>query len=120
MPTARIYTLHKRNHTTFHNLCVTKTPPNGIDLLLWNGLKFCLEQPLPKPRLEQTFERLENDIRRQHFWRDHASPDGSDYEKKLYTKSDWLPATASPLLEKALQQFRTKICSITVKNLQQQ
>ena len=121
MPTAHLYTLHKSTHTAYHNLCTINTPPPGTDQLLWNGLKFCVEQPLPKPQLDHTFDRLQDDIRRKYFWstRNNCS-DNSDYEKKLYIRSDWTPEEASPVLEEALQQFRTQICSKTTENLRRQ
>ena len=122
MPLHTFFTLHKRTRTAYHNLCTIKTPPPGVDQLLWNGLKFCVEKPIPKPSLDQTFDRLQDDIRRKYFWLSQSTGrnDDSGYEKKLYIRSDWTPEEASPILEAALEQFRTQISSLTTQNLQQQ
>jgi rRNA-processing protein FCF1 len=40
-----------------------------------------------------------------------------DYNPKLYIKSNWCPEEASPELEAALQQFRTKITETVNTNL---
>jgi hypothetical protein len=119
MQLAHFFNLYKRHRPAYHNLCTVKTPPHGVDQLLWNGLKFCVEHPLPKPQLDQTFDRLQDDIRRRYFWSSRGGADNSSYEKKLYIKSDWTPEQASPILEQALQQFRTQIYSTAIQNLQQ-
>ena len=68
MHPTQFFNLYKSQHTAFHNLCTTKQPPKGIDLLLWNGLKFCIEKPLPKPNIDRTIQRLTADTRLKWFW----------------------------------------------------
>jgi len=116
----KFYTLHQRNHTACHNLCTQLTPPPGIEELLWNGLKFCLEQPLPKPRLFETMQRLSKDIRLKYYWRNAPTEDEDDYNPKLYINSDWEPPAASPLLETALLQFQNTLQTQLRANFSQQ
>lgn len=118
MPLHQFYNLYKTSQPTFHNLCTFKTPPAGIDQLLWNGLKFCIEKPLPKPRLQDTFDRLTADIRLKYFWLKQATtPDLGDYNKKLYIKSTFKAKAACPAIESALSQFKSKITSTVKTNL---
>ena len=86
MPLNKFFNLYKSNQTAFHNLCVHKTPPAGTAQLLWNGLKYCIEKPLPKPNLQKTFERLRADVRLKYFWRQRGEYDDGEYIKKLYVK----------------------------------
>jgi hypothetical protein len=89
--------------------------------LLWNGLKFCIEKPIPKPNLEKTFQCFKNDIRLCHFWSTRAMSDNLDnYNPKLYIKSNWTPDEASPELEVAMQNFWTQIATAVADNTQRQ
>ena len=116
MPITQFYTLAKRLQTAYHNLCTEKQPPDGTARLLWHGLKFCVQKPLPKPQLDHTFDRLTLDIRRKYFWRDKA-PNDEDYNPKLYIPSDWEPPEATPEIELAIQNFRTTITKQVQHNL---
>ena len=116
MPLSQLFNLFKSSQTAYHNLCTSIPPPTGIGQLLWNGLKFCIEKPLPKPRLDQTFARLERDLRLKHHWSDQDC-DADDYDRKLYIKSDWVPDTPTPELDAGLALFKTRICE-AVKNNQ--
>ena len=116
-PMGKFYNLFKSKQTAFHNLCTIKQPPPGTDQLLWNGLKFCIEQPLPKPNLDQTFERLTEDIRRKYFWIKHDSACDREYNRKLYKKSGWTADEASPELEEGLATFKSRIVSAVTNNL---
>ena len=109
MPLPQFYMLHLQSHTTYHNLCTVLTPPPGIEQLLWNGLKFCLQQPLPKPRFFDTMARLTRDIRLKHHWGDTPPDDADGFNPKLYIRSDWNPPNASEPIETALQQFEAAI-----------
>ena len=113
---AQLFTLHKHSQTAFHNLCTHKQPPVGTSQLLWNGLKFCIEQALPKPNLDNTITRLTNDIRRKYYWRNRAN-DGN-YEPKLYIKSDWQAPDAAPELETAITLFKDRLLQQVQHNLQ--
>ena len=104
MPLSQFFTLRQKAQTAFHNLCTELTPPKGIDTLLWNGLKFCLERPIPKPSLDTTLKRLTTDIRTKYFWRNQSLND-DDYNPKLYIKSGWDPPKAHPTIEQGLHQF---------------
>ena len=106
--------------TNRHSSIITeKTPPPGIDSLLWNGLKYCIERPIPTPKLDTTLHRLTNDIRLKYFWRHHPTDD-QDYNPKLYIKSDWNPPQASAAIETALKNFHTDILFQTTANKRQQ
>ena len=113
------FKLIKPNTPAYHNLCTTMQPPKGTADLLWNGLKFCVEKPLPKPKLEETIERLTNDVRRQFFWNDTTTID-DDFNHKLYVKSSWSPPKASPTIEAALVAFKDKTTTLVQQNLQEQ
>jgi hypothetical protein len=116
MPLTRLFSLYKNTQSAYHNLCDTLQPPPNTDKLLWNGLKFCIEKPLPKPRLDTTFQRLENDIRLRHFWSTRMTDTANDYNPKLYIKSNWTPDEASPELEAAMQDFRTQVTYMATHN----
>ena len=100
MPLPQFLNLYKCNQTAFHNLCTQQTPPAGIEQLLWNGLKFCIEKPLPHPILKKTFKRLQADIRLKYFWKQQDEPDIGYYNKKLYIKSDFEAGESSPALKR--------------------
>ena len=109
MPLAQFYTLRQQTQIAYHNLCTELTPPVGIDALLWNGLKFCLEKPLPKPALNTTLGRLTTDIRLQYFWTTKAADSLEDYNPKLYIKSTWEPPKAHPDIEAGLHALHTDL-----------
>lgn len=117
MRTPKFFNLHKQFKTAYHNLCTSKDPPPGVDLLLTNGLKFCLETPLPKPRLNETFERLTKDIRLKCFWSTRACRDSDDYNIKLYKPSGFEPPEAPPPVEQALANFQSQITKSVNENL---
>ena len=106
MPLAQFYSLNQRTHSGFHNLCTSIPPPPGTTDLLWNGLKFCLQPALPKPKLDTTIHRLTQDIRRQAYWKTHAADLEDSYNPKLYIKSKWEPPQAAPALEDAIDKLQ--------------
>jgi hypothetical protein len=120
MPIAQFHKLSTHHQTAYHNLCTSKDPPPGVDKLLWNGLKFCLQKPLPKPNIDSTCLRLTEDVRRKHFWSTHGDGDNSDYNPKLYIRSQWTAPEAPPPLELALQNFQTALHQQTRDNLSAQ
>ena len=110
MPLSQFFMLHRANHTACHNLCTVKTPPPGTEELLWNGLKFCIEKPLPKPHLQTTMARLRKEIRLKHFWSKRPTAEPTDeYNPKLYIKSLWDPPPASEPLETAMTAFESEL-----------
>ena len=117
MPLPKFFNLYKNNQTAFHNLCVHRTPPAGIDQLLWNGLKYCIEKPLPKPNITKTLERLRDDIRLKYFWYKLGAYDDGDYVTKLRVKSTFKAKEASPEIEEALNQFEAKVTTAVQQNL---
>ena len=119
MPITQFLMLHQKAQVAFHNLCTEHTPPTGIDSLLWNGLKFCLEQPVPKPNLDNTISRLTKDIRLKHFWLNKPNND-QDYNPKLYIPSNWDPPTANPQIEHAIEAFHADLTTQIRQNKQQQ
>ncbi|MGL5935090.1 MAG: hypothetical protein ACRCZI_05660, partial [Cetobacterium sp.] len=111
MLTKKLFQMHENRRTSFHNLCEEKRPPEGVDKLLGNGLKFCIEKPLPKPNIEQTMGRLRNDIRRKVYWSKHPPmEDTTDtYNKKLYIPSKWNPEHAPKAVEAGLEDFSSSL-----------
>ena len=110
MPLSQFFMLHRANHTACHNLCTVKTPPPGTEELLWNGLKFCIEKPLPKPHFQTTMARLRKEIRLKHFWSKRPTAEPTDeYNPKLYIKSLWDPPPASEPLETAMTAFESEL-----------
>jgi hypothetical protein len=126
----KLISLRRSTKPAYHNLCTTLTPPANIHLLLGLGLKFNLEQAVPKPRLDAYFERLKRDIRTKF----HVSTDDSPrtvvdrtgriltlkspgYDPKLYIKSqDYEPQEATPELEQAIDHFESEIRSLVQHN----
>ena len=96
MPTIKFLNLHKQNQTAYHNLCETIEPPKDIGPLLWNGLKFRIEKPLPKPNINNTFERLTKDIRLKCFWLNTLGYDEGNFNPKLYKPSGFTPPKSQP------------------------
>ncbi len=120
MPLPKFYNLSKPSNTGFHNLCTTTPPPPGTADLLWNGLKFCLQHALPKPKLDTTITRLTQDIRRQAYWKTHEGELNESYNPKLYIKSHWEPPKAAPALETALTKLHQHLHSQVQTNQQSQ
>ena len=120
MPITQFHKLSTHHQTAYHNLCTSKDPPPGVDKLLWNGLKFCLQKPLPKPNIDSTCLRLTEDVRRKHYWSTHGDGDNSDYNPKLYIRSQWTAPEAPAPLELALQNFQTALHQQTRDNLSAQ
>ena len=132
MPLHQIFHLYRLKHTAFHNLCTTLTPPSQTHKLLWLGLKFCIERPLPKPKLTTYMERLAYNIRIKAMMATSIdsiaiNPTGqqiqlegdTEYDPKLYIPSiDFTPEPASPAIEAALQELTAKLKSLITNNRQ--
>ena len=116
------FAMVKPTTPAYHNLCQTKQPPAGVDTLLRNSLKFCIEKALPKPKIDYTMERLTADVRRNYFWLTKGDPDPStdNYNKKLYIKSSWVPPKATPEIETALTTYKDTITALAQQNLANQ
>jgi hypothetical protein len=119
MPLHTVLNHYKLKHTAFHNLCTILQPPVDTHKLLWLGLKFCIEKPLPKPVLATYIERLTYDIRvkttmaanedsiviNQSGQRIFLEGD-TDYDPKLYLPStDYIPDDTTPQIEQAIRDF---------------
>jgi hypothetical protein len=132
MPLHHTFQQYRLKHTAFHNLCTTLQPPSQTHKLLWLGLKFCIERPLPKPKLDTYMERLTYNIRVKAMM---ASPttsivtnpngqtihlDGdTEYDPKLYIPAiDFTPRETSPAIEAALHEFTAKLTSLIKNNRQ--
>jgi hypothetical protein len=87
MTLAQANNLSRQHQKAYHNLCATLKPPIGIDKLLWHGLKFVVEQPLPKPKLDNYVQRLTYDIRVRNFIQNLQLEEDSEYDPKLYLPS---------------------------------
>jgi len=126
---------YKKQQTAFHNLCTHLTPPPGTGPLLWLGLKFCIEQPLPKPTLSTYIERLTYDIRVRHAitgfeldYKQNQNPDDvhpfptdddTEYDPKLYLKSTTYEPPAAPQpVEDAISQFQDGLQHLINNNKQ--
>ena len=106
-------------------------PPKQTHKLLWLGLKFCIEKPLPKPSLTTYMERLAYNVRIKASMAIHhstvISPTGqhlhlesdTDYDPKLYIPSiGYTPPQASPALEAALLELTAKLENMIQTNRQ--
>lgn len=132
MPVSSLMNNYKKRQTAYHNLCQHLTPPPGTSSLLWLGLKFCIEKPLPKPKLSTHIERLTYDIRVRHTFAsqklelepdpdDHPFPTDSDteYDPKLYIKSSTFePDPAPEPIEEAITQFQSGLQQLINTNQQ--
>ena len=92
-----------------HNLILKIPLPSGIRSLLGLGSNFCLQSRSSTNNIETTIERYCNDVRRVLFFKnkDNLLPEqeGSQYNPKLYFKSDWLFSPASKLIELTLKHL---------------
>ena len=103
----------------FHNLCTHTQPPLGTKQLLGYNLKFCIQKPLPTPDIETTVRRLRASVRTSFAVADFSSGSdaSSDYNPKLYIKSDtWDPPAAPLLVEDALHMLREQLTQASVAN----
>lgn len=132
MPMHKVLNHYKLKQTAFHNLCTLLQPPANTHQLLWLGLKFCIEKPLPKPVLATYIERLTYDIRvkvamatnedsiviNQAGQRLFLEGD-TNYDPKLYLPSkDYIPDEANPTIEKAIRDFSTNLEQLINSNHQ--
>lgn len=109
----------KHNQVAFHNLCDSLKPPTGIGKLLWHGLKFIIERPLPKPRLETYIKRLTYDIRVRNFIQQIDLAEDPDYDPKLYLPSeDFTPDPAPNQIEQGIRDFKQTLQELIAKNIQ--
>jgi hypothetical protein len=109
MPLRQFFNYHRQKHTAYHNLCTTLQPPPQTHKLLWMGLKFCIERPLPKPPIAESLERFQYNVRIKALMANTDDGD-SDYDPKLYIPSiGYEPPKATPELEQALQDFGTAL-----------
>ena len=76
--------------SSYHNLCTYLTPQPRLGLLLGLGLKFCIKYNTPpKYLLTNAMERMKRDVRLKYLFA--GKTNNSDFNKKLYIKSDWEP-----------------------------
>ena len=100
---------------TCHNYCEPQSSiPAGVKQFLGLGLKFCIKTPRPTNKLNKTFERFKNDIRRIHYFKTHPSEEENEgevtYIPELYIKSDWEPPEcADKNIEKSMADFETTL-----------
>ena len=86
--------------------------------LLWNNLTFCVEEPIPRPRLEETVERLTDDIRLKFFLSQRGCDlDDDDYDPKLWIKSGFKAPEATPEIEEAMEEFKHRITMASQANI---
>ena len=101
---------------TCHNYCEPKSSvPAGVTPFLGLGLKFCIKTPRPTNKLNKTFERFNNDVRRIHYFKTHPPEEEDEgevtYIPELYIKSDWEPPKcADASIEKSMADFETTLC----------
>jgi hypothetical protein len=132
MPLPQLFKQYRLKQSAFHNLCTTLQPPPGTHKLLWLGLKFCIEKPLPKPSLTTYMERLTYDVRIKASMA--ASEDSivinqsgqriflegdTEYDPKLYLPNpDYTPNHADPKIEQALVNFADRLGQLIRANRQ--
>ena len=112
MPLNQFLSLFKRNQTAFHNLCQHSKPPAGIERLLWLGLKFCIQKPVPKPDITKSFERFRRSVRIIDAFKDEF--DTGDYNPKIYIPNDDFEPDdcKTPLIEEAMQRFHNGLLNL--------
>ena len=111
MPLSQFLNLFKRNQTAFHNLCQRSKPPAGIERLLWLGLKFCIQKPVPKPDITKSFERFRRSVRITDVFKDEL---GGDYNPKIFLPNEDYdpPECETPQIEEALQRFHNGLLEL--------
>ena len=131
MPLHQFFALFKRNQVAYHNLCESTKPPTGTERLLWLGLKFCIQKPLPKPALDSHFERLIRSVRIHHLFASQIKSnqitlangqvinleEDDDYNPKIYIpNTDFQPKDAPAEVELAILQFKEGLANLISQN----
>ena len=105
MTTYEYFTCLKNN--TYHNLCTTIQPPKGLEKTLGLGLKFCVQEALPKN--EPDYQRFMGDVRKRYIFAGQDTSKMESCPKALILKSKWIPEEQSDELEIKLNNFISKI-----------
>jgi hypothetical protein len=72
------------NNMAYHNLCSDAQPPDGIASLLGMGLKFCIESPRPKQRIDGSIKHFQRTVRPHfHFSNQEAEKTNDDASASL-------------------------------------
>ena len=78
---------NRRNNMTFHNLCVSSSPPPTSNTLLGLGLKFCLQTRRPlTSKINEGIIRMTRDIRLKYHLADCDDEDNdpdNEYNNKI-------------------------------------
>ena len=102
----------KATNQVCHNYLPTDVPmPHGVERLLGRGLKFCVQRARPPPKLNKTFRRFKNDVRRMAYFREHPPEDDGAvrYIPSLYLRSEteWRPSNKK--VERCLAEFEKRL-----------
>ena len=93
---------NRPNNMTYHNLCTSIRPPQGIGTTLGLGLKFCIQSDRAPDFVEKSMNRFSDDIRKKYLFAGSAM---KDTPKKIYIKSPWIPDPASDHVEARIDSF---------------
>ena len=104
----RTYLIGRPTNMACHNLCSKNKAPEGIELLLGLGAKYCVQRTKLDPRgLEKTMERLRKNLRWKYIYRNEQ--DDNDYIPGLYINSKRNPDEASPEIEACMDKFQEHV-----------
>ena len=95
----------------YHNLCTYTSPPANIGSLLGLGLKFCIQSRRPfKDSIREGMDRMRRDVRLKYLFA--GSEESTEYNPKLYIKSDWEPPIADLDIENRIDDFEQKLTQL--------
>ena len=95
----------------YHNLCTYTSPPANIGSLLGLGLKFCIQSRRPfKDSIRGGIDRMRRDVRLKYLFA--GSEESTEYNPKLYIKSDWEPPIADLDIENRIDDFEQKLTQL--------
>ena len=95
----------------YHNLCTYTSSPANIKTLLGLGLKFCIQSRRPfNDSIREDMDRMRRDVRLKH--RFAGSDVSTEYNPKLYIKSNWEPPIADLDIENRLDDFEQKLTQL--------
>jgi len=107
---------NKFKNLSFHNLCENKEKiPPLTNKLLGLGHKFCIQHPLQKNHLKNTYIKFINSMRLKYWlWSNNFNneDDNENYIPKIYIPSGWTPPKASKDTEIAVSNFLEEILKL--------
>ena len=93
---------NRPSNMTYHNLCTTLHPPQGIGSTLGLGLKFCIQSDRAPDFVEKSINRFSEDVRKKYLF---AGSVPKETPKKIYIKSSWIPDPTPEHVEDRMSTF---------------